>query len=88
MWNVASSGTPETRQHFFLFSRFFYFYPWLSPLSHDLRRRAKAHHLAERVEVCQYFFKDFLNFLEPRIQGVVRACLAKEGGSSVVCLLF
>src|SRR6266513_4401125 len=23
MWNVASSGTPETRQHFFLFSQFF-----------------------------------------------------------------
>ena len=30
MWNVASSGTPDTRQHFFLFFPIFLFLPVVS----------------------------------------------------------
>ena len=50
---------PETRQHFFLFSRFFIFtrgYPRCRMICEGGR---EAHLLAERVKACQYFFKDF-----------------------------
>jgi len=61
-WMEFGCGTPllaevaETRQHFFLFFPDFLFLPELVRLPHYLPRPAKAHLLAERVEVCQYFF--------------------------------
>jgi hypothetical protein len=58
---------PETRQHFFLFPDFL-FLPVVNRLQHYVPTRAKAHLLAEPINVCQYFFKDFLEtFSEPRI---------------------
>jgi hypothetical protein len=68
----------ETRQHFFLFFPYSLFLPVVEPLVlSDAQKRVNT------------FFKILLKILlEPWIQGVVRACLAREGGSSVFCLLF
>jgi hypothetical protein len=52
---------PETRQYFFLFSPdILFFTRSLARLPYYLWMRAKAHLLAERAKVCQYFFLDFL----------------------------
>jgi hypothetical protein len=51
---------PETRQYFFLFSPdVLFFTRSLARLPYYLWTRAKAHLLAERAKVCQYFFKIF-----------------------------
>jgi hypothetical protein len=74
---------PETRQHFFLFPDFL-FLPVVNRLQHYVPTRAKAHLLAEPINVCQYFFKDFLEtFSEPRISNEIFrfVCFKMEGGA-------
>jgi hypothetical protein len=54
---------------------FFYFFPIfilpeVSSPAATLPRPAKAQLLAERAKVCQYFFKDFFEFLSARMTSV------------------